>query len=101
MVTKETHLFRYSEEFKRVEASIDGEHWFVLNPKYLIGNIDTKEIDGLREKNDELRHLLKEQLKISGKCCYAKAPAYAQIRQKLIELGYGPEIITEILGEEV
>jgi hypothetical protein len=59
------------------------------------------EIDRLREENDELRHLLKEQLKISGKCCYAKAPAYAQIRQKLFELGYGPEIITEILGEEL
>lgn len=58
-----------------------------------------QEIDRLREENDELRHLLKEQLKISGKCCYAKAPAYAQIRQKLIEMGYGPELITEILGD--
>jgi hypothetical protein len=57
-------------------------------------------IDALREENGELRHLLKEQLKISGKCCYAKAPAYAQIRQRLLELGYGPEILTEILGEE-
>jgi hypothetical protein len=57
-------------------------------------------IDALREENGELRHLLKEQLKISGKCCYAKAPAYAQIRQRLFELGYGPEILTEILGEE-
>ena len=61
----------------------------------------TRVIDALREQNCELRHLLKEQLKISGKCCYAKAPAYAQIRQKLITLGYGPEIITEILGEEL
>jgi hypothetical protein len=60
-----------------------------------------KEIDRLREENDELRHLLKEQLKISGKCCYAKAPAYTQIRQKLFDLGYGPEIVTEILGEEL
>ena len=60
----------------------------------------TRVIDALREENGELRHLLKEQLKISGKCCYAKAPAYAQIRQRLIELGYGPEILTEILGEE-
>lgn len=60
-----------------------------------------QEIDRLREENDELRHLLKEQLKISGKCCYAKAPAYAQIRQKLIEMGYGPELITEILGDKL
>lgn len=60
----------------------------------------TRVIDALREENGELRHLLKEQLKISGKCCYAKAPVYAQIRQRLIELGYGPEILTEILGEE-
>jgi len=60
-----------------------------------------QEIDRLREENDELRHLLKEQLKISGKCCYAKAPAYAQIRQKLIEMGYGPELITEVLGDEL
>jgi hypothetical protein len=59
------------------------------------------EIDKLREENSELRYLLKEQLKISGKCCYAKAPAYAQIRQKLVEMGYGPEIITDILGEEL
>jgi len=43
MITKETHLFRYSEEFKRVEASIDGEHWFVLDPKYLIGFCPTEE----------------------------------------------------------
>jgi hypothetical protein len=57
------------------------------------------ELDKLREENSELRYLLKEQLKISGKCCYAKAPAYTQIRQRLIDLGYGPEIITEILGE--
>jgi hypothetical protein len=60
-----------------------------------------QEIDKLREENSELRHLLKEQLKISGKCCYAKAPAYAQIRQKLVEMGYGSEIITDILGEEL
>ncbi len=60
-----------------------------------------QEIDRLIQENSELRHLLKEQLKISGKCCYAKAPAFAQIRQKLIELGYGPEIITEILGQEL
>jgi hypothetical protein len=57
-------------------------------------------IDSLKAENQELRNLLKEQLKISGKCCYAKAPAYAQIRQRLLELGYGPEILTEILGEE-
>lgn len=61
----------------------------------------TKVIDALREENGELRHLLKEQLKISGKCCYAKAPAYYDIRNKLIKLGYGPEILTEILGEEL
>ncbi|MBU6375660.1 MAG: hypothetical protein KGQ59_06660 [Bdellovibrionales bacterium] len=60
-----------------------------------------QEIDKLREENSELRYLLKEQLKISGKCCYAKAPAYAQIRQKLIEMGYGPELITEVLGDEL
>ena len=58
----------------------------------------TRVIDALREENGELRHLLKEQLKISGKCCYAKAPAYDQIRQKLLELGYGPEMLKEILG---
>lgn len=58
-------------------------------------------IDALTEENCELRHLLKEQLKVSGKCCYAKAPAYAEIRYKLIKLGYGPDIITEILGEEL
>lgn len=61
----------------------------------------TDEIDRLVLENCELRHLLKEQLKISGKCCYAKAPAYAEIRHKLITLGYGPEIITEILGEDL
>ena len=55
----------------------------------------------LERENDELRLLLKEQLKISGKCCYAKAPAYAEIKAKLINLGYGPEIITEILGEDL
>lgn len=59
------------------------------------------EVDRLVNENSELRHLLKEQLKISGKCCYAKAPAYSQIRQKLIELGYGPEIITGMLGDEL
>lgn len=59
------------------------------------------EIDKLREENSELRYLLKEQLKISGKCCYAKAPLYDQIRKRLIDLGYGPEILTEILGEEL
>jgi hypothetical protein len=61
----------------------------------------TDEIDRLILENCELRQLLKEQLKISGKCCYAKAPAYAEIRHKLINLGYGPEIITEILGEDL
>lgn len=55
----------------------------------------------LERENAELRLLLKEQLKISGKCCYAKAPAYAQIRQKLIEMGYGSELVTDILGEEL
>jgi len=55
----------------------------------------------LVHENDELRKLLKEQLKISGKCCYAKAPAYSKIREKLIELGYGPDIITETIGEEL
>jgi hypothetical protein len=55
----------------------------------------------LQRENAELRMLLKEQLKISGKCCYAKAPAYAEIRNRLINLGYGPEIITEILGEDL
>lgn len=55
----------------------------------------------LERENAELRKLLKEQLKISGKCCYAKAPAYAEIKHKLINLGYGPDIITEILGEEL
>jgi hypothetical protein len=55
----------------------------------------------LERENAELRLLLKEQLKISGKCCYAKAPAYAEIKAKLINLGYGPEIITEILGEDL
>ena len=63
--------------------------------------MDTNEIDRLREENSELRYLLKEQLKISGKCCYAKAPMYAQVRQKLFELGYGPDIVTEILGESL
>jgi len=58
-------------------------------------------VDKLREENSELRYLLKEQLKVSGKCCYAKAPAYYQIRQRLIELGYGPEIISDILGEQL
>jgi len=53
----------------------------------------------LISENDELRKLLKEQLKISGKCCYAKAPAYSKIREKLIELGYGPDIITETIGD--
>ncbi|NDC24386.1 MAG: hypothetical protein EBZ49_09705 [Proteobacteria bacterium] len=61
----------------------------------------TRAIESLKAENEELRMLLKEQLKISGKCCYAKAPAYAQIRQRLIELGYGPEILTEILGEDL
>ncbi len=55
----------------------------------------------LVHENDELRKLLKEQLKISGKCCYAKAPAYSKIREKLIELGYGPDIISETIGEEL
>jgi hypothetical protein len=59
------------------------------------------EIDMLREENDQLRYLLKEQLKISGKCCYAKAPAFAQMRHKLIQMGYGPQIINEILGEDL
>lgn len=63
--------------------------------------MENEELKLLRQENDELRYLLKEQLKISGKCCYAKAPAYAQIRQKLVEMGYGPEIITDILGEEL
>ena len=58
-------------------------------------------VDKLIEENSELRLLLKEQLKISGKCCYAKAPAYAEMRSRLINLGYGPEIITEILGEDL
>lgn len=58
-------------------------------------------VDKLIEENNELRLLLKEQLKISGKCCYAKAPAYAEMRARLINLGYGPEIITEILGEDL
>ena len=61
----------------------------------------TRVIESLKLENGELRHLLKEQLKISGKCCYAKAPAYAQIRQRLIELGYAKEIITEMLGEDL
>lgn len=60
-----------------------------------------KTVDRLIEENAELRLLLKEQLKISGKCCYAKAPAYAQIRAKLIDLGYGSELITQILGEDL
>lgn len=55
----------------------------------------------LVHENDELRKLLKEQLKISGKCCYAKAPAYSKIREKLIELGYGPDIISKTIGEEL
>lgn len=59
------------------------------------------EVDRLVQENCKLRLLLKEQLKISGKCCYAKAPAYAEIKAKLINLGYGPEIITEILGEDL
>lgn len=59
------------------------------------------EIDRLREENDQLRYLLKEQLKISGKCCYAKAPAFAEMRYKLIQMGYGPQIINEILGEDL
>lgn len=58
-------------------------------------------LEEVKKENEELRELLKEQLKISGKCCYAKAPAYAQIRQRLIELGYGPALITEILGEDL
>jgi len=62
---------------------------------------DAYMVDKLREENSELRYLLKEQLKVSGKCCYAKAPAYYQIRQRLIELGYGPEIISDILGEQL
>jgi hypothetical protein len=61
----------------------------------------TMEQSELERENAELRMLLKEQLKISGKCCYAKAPAYAEIRNRLINLGYGPEIITEILGEDL
>lgn len=59
------------------------------------------EVDRLIHENSELRHLLKEQLKISGKCCYAKAPAYYEIRQKLIDIGYGPQIINDILGEDL
>lgn len=55
----------------------------------------------LVHENEELRKLLKEQLKISGKCCYAKAPAYSKVREKLVELGYGPDIITETIGEEL
>ena len=55
----------------------------------------------LVHENEELRKLLKEQLKISGKCCYAKAPAYSKIREKLIELGYGPDIINETIGEDL
>ena len=60
-----------------------------------------REIDRLRKENDELRNLLKEQLKISGKCCYAKAPSYSKIKEKLIELGYKEEVITETLGEDL
>ena len=60
-----------------------------------------KTIAHLRQQNEELRKLLKEQLKISGKCCYAKAPAYSKVREKLIELGYGPDIITETIGEDL
>lgn len=60
-----------------------------------------KLVEQLLAENNILRTLLKEQLKISGKCCYAKAPAYSQIRAKLIEMGYGPEIVTEVLGEDV
>lgn len=59
------------------------------------------EVDRLVHENCELRLLLKEQLKISGKCCYAKAPAYAEIKAKLINLGYGPELINEVLGEDL
>lgn len=60
-----------------------------------------KLVERLLAENNVLRTLLKEQLKISGKCCYVKAPAYSQIRAKLIEMGYGPEIVTEVLGEDV
>lgn len=59
------------------------------------------ELEDLKKQNEELRKLLKEQLKISGKCCYAKAPAYSKVREKLIELGYGPDIITDTIGEDL
>lgn len=60
-----------------------------------------REIEVLQAENATLRTLLKEQLKISGKCCYAKAPSYSKIREKLEGLGYKEEITTQILGEEL
>ena len=59
-----------------------------------------REIEVLQAENATLRTLLKEQLNISGKCCYAKAPSYSKIREKLIQLGYKKEITSEIVGEE-
>jgi anion-transporting ArsA/GET3 family ATPase len=58
-----------------------------------------EELNHLENRVETLQRLLKEQLKVSGKCCYAKAPNYAGIRSELVSLGYGPDIISETIGK--
>lgn len=67
-----------------------------LDPEMAMAAIE--ELNYLEKQVETLQRLLKEQLKISGKCCYAKAPNYSAIRSELIGLGYGPDIINETVG---
>jgi len=70
-----------------------------LDPEMAMQAIE--ELNWMENQIATLQELLKEQLKISGKCCYAKAPSYSKIREKLEALGYKEQITTEILGEDL
>ena len=63
-----------------------GEHFFHL-------------IERLQKENAELKELLKEQLKISGKCCYTKSSSYKEIKSKLAELGYSDDDVKQTIGD--
>ncbi len=69
-----------------------------LDPEMTMEAVE--ELNYLEKQVETLQRLLKEQLKISGKCCYAKAPNYSGVRAELISLGYGPDIISETIGNE-
>jgi hypothetical protein len=68
-----------------------------LDPEMTMEAVE--ELNYLEKQVETLQRLLKEQLKISGKCCYAKAPNYAAIRSELVSLGYGPDIISDTIGK--